>query len=395
MIEDLTKTYETPFYCYDQKIIEGKIDFLKSLNLNFNYSLYFSVKANPNLAIINFFKQNNIGATVVSSGELFKAIRAGINPSNIVINGSSKNEFDLKYAITQKINCINIENIQEIDLIESYSKEKNLKTNFGVRINPGIDAQTIDKISTGKTGDKFGIEIEQIDFEKLAKLNYSNLKALSIHIGSQITNYNKLIESYIALIDLANNLKNKGFEIETLNFGGGFSIPEEGYKSLDFKMWAEELNKIMKNNNYKIIFEPGRFLVAESGSLVTKVNYIKKSGSKNIALLDSSFSEYIRPAFYNINPIVEVLKNNSQNKIKYDLAGGVCETSDFFLRDVELPVLEVGEFLIFKNVGAYGSSMSSTYNSRPRPLEILFKNNDHRVIRSKDTLEDLCSNEIM
>ena len=211
-----------------------------------------------------------------------------------------------------------------------------------------------------------------------------------------IVDYKKFIESYKSIINLADELNQKGFKIQYLDFGGGFPVLDQKSKGLDFDLWLLELNLILKNKQYDIIFEPGRFLVANSGFLVSRVNYIKQSGSKKIILLDSSMSEYIRSTLYGIEPIVELLHaNNNEEKFEYDIAGGVCESSDFFIRDALLPKIIKNDFLVFKNVGAYGSSMSSTYNSRPRPLEILFNKNEHRVIRSRDTLEDLCKNEIM
>lgn len=396
MMKELIKEHQTPFYCYDETIINEKISFLKCLNLEFKHNFYFAIKANPNLAIINLFKQKGLGAVVVSSGELYKALRSGIQPSEIMLNGSSKNDFDIKYAITQKIKSINIENIGELNLIDNYSKEKGLVTDIGIRINPSIDPNTLSKISTGKSGDKFGVQIDQINFDDIKKLENTKLKTLSVHIGSQIVDYKKLIESYKSIINLADELNQKGFEIQYLDFGGGFPVLDQKSEGLDFNLWQSELNLILENKQYKIIFEPGRFLIANSGFLVSRVNYTKQSGGKKIILLDSSMSEYIRSTLYGIEPIVELLNtNNDEEMFEYDIAGGVCESSDFFIRNVLLPKITENDFLVFKNVGAYGSSMSSTYNSRPRPLEILFNKNEHRVIRSRDTLEDLCKNEIM
>lgn len=396
MIKKILNQHSTPFYFYNQAIIEDKISFLKSLKLDFQHNFYYAVKANPNLAIINLFKNNDFGSVVVSSGEIYKSIRSGIEPFKIILNGSSKNEFDLKYSITQKIHSINIENIDEIEFINNYSKEKNLCTNIGIRINPGVDGGTLPKISTGKKGDKFGIEISQIDFDFIKKFSNINLRMLSVHIGSQITNYQKFIDSYKILIQLADKLNKIGFNIECLDFGGGFPVIDNNSNKLNYELWTKELNEIMKNKSYHIVFEPGRFLIAESGSLVSKINYIKKSGEKKIILLDSSMSEYIRPMLYGIKPIMELLSEQlSQKKIMYDVAGGVCESTDFFIRDIILNEANVGDYLIFNNVGAYGASMSSTYNTRSKPLEILVDKDNHRVIRSRDTLEDLCQNEIM
>ena len=282
--------------------------------------------------------------------------------------------------------------IEEIPvLFEKSSRAKNI----GIRINPDIDGSTMDKITTGLSGGKFGISIDQIDFDTISNLEGVNLKTLSVHIGSQITDYQKLLGSYENLIKIADeqNLKNN-INIDTLDFGGGFAVLDHSDKEINFDSWKNNCNKILSGKNYNIIFEPGRFIVADSCELISKVLYIKNSGNKKIAIIDCSFSEYIRPALYDIKPPIKV-SNKSKDVEIYDIAGGICESTDYFVKDIELPKIKVGDNIVFMNVGAYGSSMSSTYNSRPRPLEVLFNKDEYRVIRSRDTLEDLCKNEIM
>ena len=394
MISKIINEFTTPFYLYDENVIEKKIQFLNNLDLNFSHKFHFAVKANPNLAILNTIKRHGFGAEVVSSGELFKALRSGFDPSNIIFDGPGKTEFDLKYAITQQIRSINIENLDEIDFINDYSISKGLVTNIGIRINPNIDGYTMEKITTGKTGGKFGLSLDQINFESISKFKGVNLTTLSEHIGSQIIDHHQLIKSYKELISLADNLKKNNILIETLDFGGGFGVLDHSDKKMNFSEWEKDLNDALKEKSYKIIFEPGRFIVADSCELISKILYIKKSGDKNIIITDCSLSEYLRPALYNIEPPIEV-SSNSKKQITYDIAGGICESTDYLLKDVTIPEVKKGEYIKFLNVGAYGSSMSSTYNSRPRPLEIMMNKNEYRVIRSRDTLEDLCKNEIM
>ena len=394
MISKIINEFTTPFYLYDENVIEKKIQFLNNLDLNFSHKFYFAVKANPNLAILNTIKRHGFGAEVVSAGELFKALRSGFDPSNIIFDGPGKTEFDLKYAITQQIRSINIENLDEIDFINDYSISKGLVTNIGIRINPNIDGYTMEKITTGKTGGKFGLSLDQINFESISKFKGVNLTTLSEHIGSQIIDHHQLIKSYKELISLADNLKKNNILIETLDFGGGFGVLDHSDKKMNFSEWEKDLNDALKDKSFKIIFEPGRFIVADSCELISKILYIKKSGDKNIIITDCSLSEYLRPALYNIEPPIEV-SSNSKKQITYDIAGGICESTDYLLKDVTIPEVKKGEYIKFLNVGAYGSSMSSTYNSRPRPLEIMMNKNEYRVIRSRDTLEDLCKNEIM
>ena len=394
MTNKLLQEFSTPFYLYDEEVIQNKVLFLNSLDFKFDFKFHFAVKANPNLAILNLIKKYNFGAEVVSAGELFKSLKAGFDPTSVIFDGPGKTEFDLKYAITQQIKSINVENLEEIAFINEYSLNKGLITNIGIRINPDIDAKTLDKITTGKSGGKFGVSVDQIDFESIAKFKGVKLTTLSEHIGSQITDHNQLISSYQKLISLADKINTSLKTIQTLDFGGGFGVIDHSDKKLNFRDWQNDLNQLLDGKSYNIIFEPGRYVVADSGELYTKVLYIKKSGNKKIIITDSSFSEYLRPALYDITPPIKVL-NESQNLETYDIAGGICESTDYLAKDVQIPRVKQGDFIKLMNVGAYGSSMSSTYNSRPRPLEILKKKEEYRVIRSRDTLEDLCKNEIM
>ena len=394
MTSKLLQEFSTPFYLYDEEVIQNKVLFLNSLDFKFDFKFHFAVKANPNLAILNLIKKYNFGAEVVSAGELFKSLKAGFDPTSVIFDGPGKTEFDLKYAITQQIKSINVENLEEIAFINEYSLNKGLITNIGIRINPDIDAKTLDKITTGKSGGKFGVSVDQIDFESIAKFKGVKLTTLSEHIGSQITDHNQLISSYQKLISLADKINTSLKTIQTLDFGGGFGVIDHSDKKLNFRDWQNDLNQLLDGKSYNIIFEPGRYVVADSGELYTKVLYIKKSGNKKIIITDSSFSEYLRPALYDITPPIKVL-NETQDLETYDIAGGICESTDYLAKDVKIPRVKKGDFIKLMNVGAYGSSMSSTYNSRPRPLEILKNKEEYRVIRSRDTLEDLCKNEIM
>jgi len=394
MTSKLLQEFSTPFYLYDEEVIQNKVLFLNSLDFKFDFKFHFAVKANPNLAILNLIKKYNFGAEVVSAGELFKSLKAGFDPTSVIFDGPGKTEFDLKYAITQQIKSINVENLEEIAFINEYSLNKGLITNIGIRINPDIDAKTLDKITTGKSGGKFGVSVDQIDFESIAKFKGVKLTTLSEHIGSQITDHNQLISSYQKLISLADKINTSLKTIQTLDFGGGFGVIDHSDKKLNFRDWQNDLNQLLDGKSYNIIFEPGRYVVADSGELYTKVLYVKKSGNKKIIITDSSFSEYLRPALYDITPPIKVL-NETQDLETYDIAGGICESTDYLAKDVKIPRVKKGDFIKLMNVGAYGSSMSSTYNSRPRPLEILKNKEEYRVIRSRDTLEDLCKNEIM
>ena len=323
MTNKLLQEFSTPFYLYDEEVIQNKVLFLNSLDFKFDFKFHFAVKANPNLAILNLIKKYNFGAEVVSAGELFKSLKACFDPTSIIFDGPGKTEFDLKYAITQQIKSINVENLEEITFINEYSLHKGLITNIGIRINPDIDAKTLDKITTGKSGGKFGVSVDQIDFESIAKFKGVKLTTLSEHIGSQITDHNQLISSYQKLISLADKINTSLKTIQTLDFGGGFGVIDHSDKKLNFRDWQNDLNQLLDGKSYNIIFEPGRYVVAYSGELYTKVLYIKKSGNKKIIITDSSFSEYLRPALYDITPPIKVL-NESQDLETYDIAVCIC-----------------------------------------------------------------------
>ena len=253
MLDKILKEFSSPFYLYDEDKIKNKINFLNNLELDFPRKFNFAVKANPNLAILNLIHRCGFGAEVVSAGELFKSLKAGFEPEDIIFDGPGKTDFDLKYAITQKIHSINVENIEEIEFINDYSLSKGLKTNIGIRINPDIDGSTMDKITTGLSGGKFGISIDQIDFDTISNLEGVNLKTLSVHIGSQITDYQKLLGSYENLIKIADeqNLKNN-INIDTLDFGGGFAVLDHSDKEINFDSWKNNCNKILSGKNYNL-----------------------------------------------------------------------------------------------------------------------------------------------
>ncbi|MBI04891.1 MAG: diaminopimelate decarboxylase [Pelagibacteraceae bacterium] len=387
-LEDIIKTQNTPFYIYSQnKITESYNSLKKALGNN----IFFSVKANSNLAIIKLMKNLGAGADVVSVGELKKAIHAGIHPNKIIFEGVGKSKEDLLLAVKQNIRIINVESIEELNSINSIAKSINVTVNIGVRLNPNIDGKTLDKISTGKKTNKFGIAIESVDTIKTNLQNYKNLKlvAISCHIGSQIFDINIFKKVFNTMKKAAENFTESGFKISHVDLGGGFGVqykPDDPI--VDLKLISEVINEIFNKSKYEISFEPGRYLIANAGILVTKILTKKNNGGINYLITDAGMHTLIRPALYNTTHVIEPLNNKSKKNELYTVAGPICESSDILAHNIILPEQDINNVLIIKDTGAYGSVMASNYNSRGLPAEILVNRNSFSVIYKPKTIDE-------
>ena len=388
-LNKIVKKYQTPIYCYSKKILLNNIrNFKKNFKI-FSPLICFATKANSNIEILKEIKKNGLGADVVSQGELMKALKAGINPKKIVFSGVGKTKSELVYAIDKKILLINAESESEILQIEKIAKSKNRIVDIGIRLNPNTDARTLAQISTGKKENKFGINEKTFIkiFNYLKNSKNINLKCLSVHIGSQIMSH-KPYEKMLKVIDkLLDKLK---FNFKYLDLGGGMGIPYNNEKKLDYKKYNIALKKFKKKNKSKIIFEPGRSIIGNAGVLITKVIYIKKTRTKDFIILDAGMNDLLRPALYGAeHRIIPVNKENKISKKKYEFVGPICETTDKFLSAKKFQKLNEGDYLIICDTGAYGASLSSNYNVRPKPIEILINKSKINVIKKQQKLKDL------
>ena len=388
--EKLVKKFNTPLYCYSYLKLKNNIINFKNHFSNISPLICFSVKSNSNVKIIKEIKNLDCGADVVSKGEMMKALKAGVNPKKIVFSGVGKTYSELEYAINKNILLINVESKSELLVIEKIGKIKKKKVNIGIRLNPNTNAKTLKQISTGRESDKFGVTekefLKLVQYSKLSK--FLKLKCLSVHIGSQILShkpYEKMLKVVDKLIKKSNHL------FEFIDLGGGMGISyEKNNKKLNFKIYNSLINKFLKKNNCKIIFEPGRSIIGNAGILISKIIYIKKNKNKNFVILDAAMNDLMRPALYGAkHQIIPSIKNKKNlNKI-FEFVGPICESTDKFLTINKFQKIKEGDVLIICDSGAYGMSLSSNYNVRPLSAEILIKNSKIQVIRNRQKLSDL------
>ncbi|MDC0057564.1 diaminopimelate decarboxylase [Pelagibacteraceae bacterium] len=379
-LEDIAKTQATPFYVYSQSKITNNFALLKN---TLDSEIFYAVKANSNQAIIKLMASLGAGADVVSVGELERAILAGVEPQKIIFEGIGKTKQDIAFAIEKNIRLINIESIDELERVNEVGIYQNKKINIGIRLNPNIDGQTLDKISTGKKTDKFGIDTDKLDeiFQVLKVSKNVNLIGVSCHIGSQIFNINVFAEIFQKMKANAQIFIDKGYSIRHVDLGGGLGVNyHKDQKILNLDLVKNEINKCYVDVPYKLSFEPGRYLVANAGILVTTVITIKNNGGINYLITDAGMHTLMRPALYQARHDIESVSGNIEEQIDYTIAGPICESSDIFEKNVSLPHQQIGNLIIIKDAGAYGKVMASNYNSRGLPLEILVKDNNFFVI---------------
>ena len=388
--EYLAKKFATPIYCYSYNKLKENINNFKNNFKLLSPLICFSVKSNSNVSLIKEIKKLNCGADVVSIGELMKAIKAGINPKKIVFSGIGKTSNEISYAIRKKILLINAESKSEIIEIEKIAKSQKKSIDIGIRLNPNTDANTLRQISTGKKEDKFGVSgkifLELVKYCKNSK--NLNLKCLSVHIGSQIVNHQPY-QKMLKVIDKI--IKKSKHKFEFIDLGGGMGISYNNMiKKLNYKKYSSAIYKFNKFHKSKIIFEPGRSIIGNTGVLISKIIYIKKSEKKDFIILDSGMNDLMRPALYDAkHQIIPVKKNNKISKKIYEFVGPICESTDKFLTSKKFQKLKEKELLIICDVGAYGMSLSSNYNIRPKPIEILIKGSKINIIKKRQKLIDL------
>ncbi len=386
----IAKKYSTPLYCYSLNKIKENIKILEKNFEKINPIICFAVKANPNKTLLTEMGKLGLGADVVSIGELMKALKSGIKPNKIVFSGVGKTEKEISYAIEKKILLINAESKSEILEIEKIAKKKRRKVSIGIRLNPNTDAGTLSQISTGKKENKFGVSekifLELIHLSKNS--NYLDLKCLSVHIGSQILNY-KPYEKMIRVLEKI--IKKSKFHFDYIDLGGGMGIDYENTKKeLNLKKYASCIQKFLKKNNSKIIFEPGRFIIGNSGFLISKIIYIKENQKKNFIILDAGMNDLIRPALYNAkHKIIPVKKVRSKSRKIYEFVGPICESTDKFSTINNFQKLNEKDLIVICDVGAYGTSLSSNYNLRPKAVELMIKDSKIKIINKRQSLKDL------
>ena len=386
-IRNILKKNKTPFYIYSESQIA--FNFLKFANTfkKTDPLICFAAKSNSNLNILRVLGKLGAGADVVSGGELLKALKAGIRPNKIVFSGVGKTEEELKIAINKKILLINCESESEAKLVNNLAKKLRKKVSIGFRLNPNVDAKTHKNISTGKAENKFGLSIKNFKvFLKTVK-TFKNVKleALSVHIGSQILNDTPFRKTLNVMSKLIKELK---LNLKYVDLGGGFGINyTDKEKPINLSKYSKLVHNFSKKLNCRIIFEPGRSIIGNTGLLISKIQFIKKGANKNFIILDAGMNDFMRPALYEaFHKIIPISRKSSRMKGKIEFVGPICETTCKFGVYKNYPKINENEFVAITNVGAYGSSLSSNYNTRPLVAEILINKNKLRYIRKKQNL---------
>lgn len=390
-LNDVVQNYQTPVYIYSKdKIVENYKNYddnFKKFDIK-NYQICYAIKANENLTILKILAELGCGADVVSGNEIKKAIISGILPEKIVYSGVGKTNEELEYAINQNIFQINIESEEEFFKIEKISKTLNKIANISLRINPNIDAGTIDKITTGKKENKFGIDFDTAKelIELANKNDLLNLKGLSVHIGSQILD----ITRFEATFEYLAEIYKKYLSFTTIDLGGGLGIE---YKTTDktpsYSDYVRLIKKYFNNDNLKVIVEPGRSIIGDAGIFLTKIEYIKKTPTKNFIIVNGGMNNLIRPAMYDAYHHPLLVNIQSQNKEIYDIVGPICESSDTFVKSVELNSTDENNYIAFLSAGAYGRSMASNYNLHDIAGELLIENGQVIEIRKPISFMDI------
>ena len=389
-LDKLAIKYSTPLYCYSYNKLKSNIINFFTYFKKFSPLVCFAIKSNTNLNLIREIKNFGLGADVVSKGELMLALKAGINKKKIVFSGVGKTESELKFAIEKKILLINSESESEIKIIEKIAKKKNVVVNIGIRLNPNTDANTLKQISTGKKENKFGVD-EKTFLKLVSVLRTSKnikLKCLSVHIGSQITDHKPYEKMLKAVDKIINKAK---FNFEYIDLGGGMGISyEKNQKKLNYKKYKSAIEKFLRKNNSKIIFEPGRSIVGNTAILISRVIYLKETSKKIFVILDAGMNDMMRPALYGAkHQILPAFKNKKKSKKSYEFVGPICETTDKFLSVSNFNKLKERDLIFISDVGAYGSSLSSNYNIRPKPSEILINKSKITILKKRQKLEDI------
>lgn len=393
-VDEIEKTFGTPAYVYSKKSI---VDSYKSFDDAFKKNTHlicFAVKANPNLAILNILANQGAGFDIVSGGELQRVIAAKGDPKKVVFSGIGKSSKEIEFAIHHDILAFNIESEPELYRIQTIAKGMGKIASISIRVNPNVDAKTHPYISTGLKDNKFGVDEQKaIDLYKIANdMDSIAIKGIDCHIGSQITELSPFVDSISMLVGMIEKLKDLGIQISHLDVGGGIGINYNSENPPDFNAYAEAILPLLEKQNLKLIFEPGRAILGKAGVLLTKVEYVKKGPAKNFAIIDAAMNDLMRPSLYNAHHDIINTSKCSAESTTFDVVGPVCETGDFIGKDRNLSLAE-GNLLAVVDVGAYGMSMSSNYNSRVRPVELLVDGDKIREIRKRENFSDLIRGE--
>jgi len=399
-IQSFTQRLKTPFYLYSYEKIIANFREIKDSFTFLSPLICYSLKANNNLTLCRILNEQGAGADIVSGGELYKALHAGFTPRKIVFAGVGKGEKEIEEAIREDIFMFNVESEGEWKLIDAIVKRLDKEVRISIRVNPDVDTKTHRYITTGKKENKFGLDFSRAEelYKEVEKSRRVKPVGIHIHIGSQITTPYPYLQSLEKLLEFVKHLKEEGINLQYIDIGGGFGISYEDTESaLNIKELAMVITPLIQKMQMKLILEPGRSIIGNAGILVTRVRYKKKMKSKTFIIVDAGMNDLIRPSLYGAYHRIKKLKEPKENFPQeiVDVVGPICESGDFFAQERLLPKIKEGEYLCIMDAGAYGFSMSSSYNARPRLAEILVKDKRWWIIRERENYQDLVKKEVI
>ncbi|HEX4595282.1 MAG TPA: diaminopimelate decarboxylase [Bryobacteraceae bacterium] len=396
-LADIARREGTPAYVYSRAKILEKFRAYEEAFEDVPHRVCYAVKANGNLAILKLLAEAGAGFDIVSGGELFRVLKAGADPAVVIFSGVGKTSQELDYALEHGIRSFNCESEPELALLDSLAARRGVKARVALRVNPDVDASTHPYISTGLRKHKFGIDIVDAEavYERAKALEHLAIEGVSCHIGSQILDIAPMLEVFDKMVALVERLRGSGLPIRSLDPGGGLGVPyKPGEQAPDIREYVHAMCERVKGHNLEILIEPGRSIVAEAGVLLTRVLYRKINGDREFVIVDAAMNDLIRPALYHSHHEIIPLRQNQAGTITADVVGPVCESGDFLARGREIANVMPGDLLAVCTVGAYGFVAASNYNARPRVPEILVEGGKYRVVRKRETNEDLIRGEI-
>ncbi len=393
-VSDIVAEVGTPLYIYSRETLERHFRVFDQALNGLEHIICFSVKSNSNLAVLRLFANLGGGADIVSGGELFRCLKAGMDPGRIVFSGVGKTTDEIRYALASGILMFNVESEMELDRIQEVASAMGKVAPISFRVNPDINPKTHPYISTGLKKNKFGVEVDRAValYKKAARMNAIRILGIDCHIGSQLTTLSPFEETVLKLREIVEELQEEGIPIRWIDLGGGLGITYRDEAPPSPEAYADTVRRAASGMTQGFIFEPGRVMAGNAGILVTRVLYVKRGPVKTFIIVDAGMNDMVRPSLYDayqeIRPVVE-----TDRKIMADVVGPICESGDFLAKEREVPDAEPGDLLSVMSAGAYGFTMASNYNSRPRPAEVLVNGNEFFVIRARETFEDLVRGE--
>lgn len=394
-LSNLIEEYGTPLYVYSKKFFTDRFIEFREAFKEINFKVYYATKSNFNLNIMKIFYDLGAGIDVNSAGEMYRAMEAHISPKEMLLTGVGKTEEEIRLGLENNVRIIKAESLEEIHIINDIATKLGKIAPVAIRVNPNVDAKTHPYISTGLSENKFGIaEEDAVEmFKEADSLKNINVTGIDMHIGSQITKTEPYVEAVTKMSELIGKLRKEDIKIEHFDIGGGMGVVYKDEKPFSIKELAEKLVPLFKKLDCEILFEPGRFLTANGGVLLTEVLYTKKNKDKNFIIVDAAMTDLLRPSIYGAYHHIQPLKINDKKDIVADIVGPVCESSDFLGKERKIQEAQRGDYLAVMSAGSYGMAMSSNFNGRRRPAEIIVSNDKYYEIRSRETYDHLLYDE--